>query len=97
MVHVAINERVPTYILGLYCSCRVLDFKNAEVLIDISLYGCRAAKEQPAPPSPLLPPPPPPIPPPPSSLFNGSVGLSGRNGSFIALQLPEDQVIQRCV
>lgn len=78
--------------LHYYVICRILDFKNAEVLIDVSLYGCRTAREQTSPP--ILPPPPP-IPPPPSAIFNASVGLNGRNGSFIALQLPEDQVLER--
>lgn len=71
---------------------RILDFTNADVLTDVSLYGCRAAREQTSPP--FLPPPPP-IPPPPSAVINVSVGLNGRNGSFIALQLPEDQVLER--
>lgn len=75
-----------------YAIIRELGFEDAEVLIDISLYGCRAAKEQ----SPsVLPPPPPPIPPPPSAPTNNSVGLSGRNGSFISLQVSENQVLKR--
>ena len=70
----------------------MLDFETAEVLLDVSLYGCHAGRGSTIP----FPLPPPPIPPPPSRPFNQSVGLNGRNGSFISLQLPEDQVLERC-
>ena len=69
---------------------RALDFDTAEVLIGISLYGCRPARDQSR-----LPPPPPPIPPPPSSPLNISVGLNGSPGSFVSLLVSQDQVIDR--
>lgn len=75
--------------------CRQLSFDDADVLVHVSLYGCRGLSEESRLSQPILPPPP--LSPPPSLLSNRSVGLSGRNGSFIAIQVAEPQVLERYV